>query len=134
MSGRSGYSDGYGNEIFLYRGAVRRALLGKRGRQALLDMRDALDAMPVKRLHEDELLTAEGQACALGALAAARGKAIEIWKTNSEDHNAIAELLDIAPSMAREIAFENDECLGTPEQRWEYMRKWVDEALEGKVW
>lgn len=45
------------NQVALYRANVERALKGKRGRQALRDLRDALLALPEPRLIEGALCT-----------------------------------------------------------------------------
>ncbi len=54
---RSGYSeDGDQWQMIKWRGAVASAFRGRRGQAFLREMRDALDALPVKRLLRDELV------------------------------------------------------------------------------
>lgn len=107
---RSGYTDdGDGSELALWRGAVHRALKGKRGQQALREIRDALDAMPQKVLIGDSLVTADGEYCTLGVLGVARG--LDMSKIDPEDWDAVAAKFGIAPAMVREIVYENDEGL-----------------------
>lgn len=124
---RSGYSDDCdGWDLIRWRGAVNSALRGKRGQALLTDMARALDNMPVKRLVADELVTNTGECCALGALGLARGLNME--GVDPEDRNRVAKLFDIAPALAAEVVFMNDEASWydeTPERRWERMRKWV---------
>ncbi len=136
---RSGYSDefsGEGNEIFLYRAAVDRAIGGKRGQKMFREMLAALDAMPEKRLISSALVNPDG-VCALGCLGQARGidmRGLEVpvgddEYANADDWRPLAGAFDIAVSLAREVAFMNDESwfMGdlTPEARWTRMRAWV---------
>ncbi|WP_258230409.1 hypothetical protein [Pseudomonas protegens] len=70
---RSGYSDDCGEWDFVrWRGAVNSALNGKHGQAFLIGLRDAMDAMPNKRLVANTLET-DGQYCTLGVLGAKRG-------------------------------------------------------------
>ncbi len=124
---RSGYDyDGDGN-INLYRGSVERALRGKRGQAFLREMVTALDAMPIKALVADEIVRDSEHVCAMGAVALARG--LDVSSLDAEDGAAVGRTLGIAESMAREIAFENDDDFGggreTPAARWTRMRAWA---------
>jgi hypothetical protein len=129
---RSGYSDDCnGWDLIRWRGAVTSAIRGKRGRALLLELRDALDAMPEKALIAYELVDAAGSFCTLGVIGNARG--LPLSEIDPEDSDQVAKLFGIAPALAKEIVFENDETTWfdeTPEKRWERMRKWVDEALK----
>lgn len=140
---RSGYSDDCDN-LGLWRGAVERAIKGKRGQTLLRAMADALDAMPVKRLIPSALVRADGECCALGAVALA--KQIDTKKVDETDREWVGRLFGIAPAMAAEIAYENDEAAPrgrydddrgwvpfgpeTPEQRWARMRAWVAKQIK----
>lgn len=128
---RSGYSDDCdGWELICWRGAVNSAIKGKRGQAFLIELRDALDAMPEKRLITEEL-EADGQFCTLGVLGAKRG--IDMKGVDPDDRESVAALFGIAPAMAAEIVFENDEVGSwrneSPEDRWKRMRKWVEENI-----
>jgi len=122
---RSGYSDDCEN-LGLWRGAVQRAVTGYRGQHFLRKLRDALDAMPNKRLITDTIKDEEGDVCALGALDP------NVTEYESEE---LAKHFGIARALAAEIVFVNDEWLSwrcrneTPEQRWARMRAWVDEQI-----
>lgn len=120
---RSGYSDDCDN-LEMYRGAVRQATNGKRGQALLRDLLAALDALPVKALVANEL-EADGQFCALGALGHQRG--IALADIDSEDYDTVAAQFNVAPALAREIMYENDDFWRkeTPEARWGRMRAWV---------
>ncbi|WP_256576270.1 hypothetical protein [Pseudomonas sp. KK4] len=73
---RSGYSDDCENwSLICWRGAVNSAIKGKRGQAFLIELRDALDAMPVKRLTTNTL-EADGEFCTLGALGDVRADSL----------------------------------------------------------
>src|SRR5687767_12910323 len=102
---RSGYCDDP-EHLALWRGAVRSAIRGKRGQAFLREMRDALDAMPVKRLVGGDLVTREREVCAIGAVALRRGtdvKSVDIY-----DAESVASAFGIAHALAAEIEFKND--------------------------
>ena len=129
---RSGYSDDCnGWDLIRWRGAVTSAIRGKRGRALQIELRDALDAMPEKGLIAHELVDAAGSFCTLGVIGNARG--MPLSDIDPEDSDQVAKLFDIAPALAKEIVFENDEACWrdeTPQQRWGRMREWVEEALK----
>lgn len=116
---RSGYSDDCEN-LGLWRGAVQRATLGYRGQHLLRRLRDALDAMPTKRLIADAIQNESGEVCALGALDPT---------APAYDARDLADHFNVARALAAEIVYENDETWRsreeTPEQRWVRMRAWV---------
>lgn len=129
--GRSGYSDNCEN-LELWRQAVHNAIHGKRGQAFLRRMATALDSMPARRLISGDLVCGAG-VCAMGSVALAEG--IDTSEIRPGDRDSVAELFKIAPALAAEIAFENDQDFAyhrdaTPEQRWERMRTWVDEHLK----
>jgi hypothetical protein len=132
---RSGYSDDCDN-LGLWRGAVHRAITGYRGQHLLKRLRDALDAMPAKRLIADEIQNTSGEVCALGALDPS---------ATSYDARDLADHFGVAWSLAAEITYLNDEAGRfhwvrdidgefvrhdeTPEERWKRMRAWVSEHI-----
>lgn len=127
--GRSGYDvDCDGWALIRWRGAVSSAIRGERGQAFLRELRDAMDAMPDKRLVAEEL-QADGCYCAMGVVAAARG--VDMTALDAWDYDQVSKSLGIAQAMAREIAFMNDEWdwNETPEHRWTRMREWVDEQI-----
>jgi len=124
---RSNYSDdGDYSTAGLYRHAVNRGIKGPRGQVLLREMIVALDALPVRELAADVFVSGD-YVCAMGAVARARGIDSEaLAKLDEYDPDDVGALLDIPPSLAAEIAYENDEwCRGDDEDRWEYMRKWA---------
>jgi hypothetical protein len=128
---RSGYSEDYDlgdNSIWLYMGAVRSALRGKRGQAFLRELRDTLEAMPDKRLIAGNLQAPDGAVCAIGAVGRARGVNMDVL--DPEDAVDIADTFGIAPALAREIAFENDDDFylardETDERRYVRVLNWV---------
>ena len=130
---RSGYVDDCDEDwqFALCRGKVVRAFKGKRGQAFLKEMLAALDAMPEKRLIAAELETAEGAVCAIGSVGKARG--VDMAKLDPEDAEGVAATFGIAPSMAREIVYVNDEegrRGETPEERFIRIRKWIASEIK----
>ena len=128
---RSGYSDDCGGwGLICWRGAVNSALKGRRGQAFLIELRDALEAMPTKRLIADSL-QAGSEFCTIGVLGAKRG--VDMTGLDPDDREAVGEAFDIAPAMASEIVFMNDEACWqaeTPEQRWIRMRDWITSQIK----
>ncbi|MGR4897482.1 hypothetical protein ACIPR8_19760 [Stenotrophomonas sp. LARHCG68] len=130
---RSGYSDDCESwSLICWRGAVSAALRGRRGQEFLIELRDALDAMPIKKLVADELQTVDGCHCTLGVIGSKRG--IDLGALDPTDRDAVAQAFGIAPAMVAEIVFMNDEAswnAETPEARWGRMREWVGSQIHG---
>lgn len=120
--------------LICWRGAVNSAMKGARGQAFLNELVQALDALPEKRLIADELEEANGAVCAIGAVGKARG--IDMSNLDPEEPDRVASTFGIAPAMAREIVYMNDEGGShkqTPEERWVRMRKWaVDEIWHAR--
>lgn len=129
---RSGYSeDCDGWALIRWRGAVKSASSGKRGQKLLADIAAAMDSMPEKRLIKDSLATQSGEFCTLGVLGRAKG--IDLSALDPEDSDAVAKAFDIAPALAKEIVFLNDEGGWNDEtavRRWNRMREWVRDKLQ----
>lgn len=134
---RSGYSDDGDDDypVELYRQAVRRATTGYRGQHLLRRLRDALDAMPNKRLIVGNIKDEDGQVCALGALDPNAPKYDEDDLDDFDHPRKLAKHFGIAPALASEIVYMNDEYGSwrlkeeTPEDRWVRMRAWVDKQI-----
>ncbi|MGQ7247566.1 hypothetical protein ACUN9Y_09525 [Halomonas sp. V046] len=91
-----------------------------------------MDAMPEKQLVRDHM-EFNGGFCTLGTVAHARG--LDTQSRDPEETDYWAEQLNISEAMVREIVFMNDEAWfrdETPEQRWERMRKWVSDNIQGE--
>lgn len=132
---RSGYSDDCEN-LGLWRGAVTRAIEGKRGQSFLREMAAALDAMPVKELIAGEVVRDSTHVCAIGSVAVARG--MNVKTLDIDDGESVGQAFGVARALACEIAYENDDAGPysgeTPAERWQRMRAWVARHLgEGAV-
>lgn len=130
---RSGYSDDCdGWSLIRWRGAVTSAIRGNRGQAFLREMLAALDALPDKRLIAHDL-EAGGAVCAIGSVGKSRG--LDMSGIDPEDKDAVAAKFGIAPALAAEIVYENDEfrewaaVKETPEQRFIRMRQWIEGHL-----
>jgi hypothetical protein len=127
---RSGYIDDMDDQwaLIRWRGAVASAIRGKRGPAFLRELLAAMDAMPEKKLIAHELVN-EGGYCALGVLGAARN--MDMSDIDPEDPETVAARFDVAPAMAREIVYVNDEHFyrDSPEDRFVKMRAWIAKEL-----
>lgn len=131
---RSNYSDdGDDNRSLIkWRGMVASATRGSRGQQFFHDLISALDAMPEKALIVGELENADG-VCAIGSLGKARG--IDMTKLDPEVPEDVGAAFNIAPCLAQEVVYMNDEWLysESPQDRWKRMKKWAEEQLRTAV-
>lgn len=132
---RSGYSEDGDSDwaMIRWRGAVNSAIKGSRGQAFLKEMLAALDALPEKKLIAHEL-EQDGAVCALGAVGKARGIAME--GIDPEDSETVARTFGIAPALAKEIVFMNDEASYyniTPEKRYADVRAWVVEQIRSNA-
>jgi hypothetical protein len=116
---RSGYSeecDGWA--LIRWRGAVKQAISGARGQAMLRELVQALDAMEDKRLYPGSFRTADGEFCALGALAARRGTKVD--DLGDEDYGCdkkqVGQRFGVAPAMVAEIMYLNDEYMAGREK------------------
>ena len=125
---RSGYCDYWEAdqwEMIRWRGAVESALRGKRGQAFLREMIDALDDLPEKKLIAHELVTPDGECCALGAVALRRG--LDVSGIDPEEREQVAGLFGIAEAMAAEVMFLNDDM--SEGHRWRWMRDWAERNI-----
>jgi len=132
---RSGYIYEYDDprQVAMWRGAVASAIRGKRGQAFLKEMLDAMDHLPEPKLIKNELVTGDG-VCAIGAVAVKRS--IDIKDVDPEDRETIASIFKIAPALAAEIVYMNDEYYfgpspsETPEMRFRRMRAWIQDQIK----
>lgn len=109
---RSGYTDDNEDPLALgrWRQAVKRSIEGKRGQALLRELAEALDAMEDKRLYPGSFSTKAGEFCTLGALGAKRGtKMDDLGDEDDCDPDTVGHRFGIAPAMAAEIMYMNDE-------------------------
>ena len=138
---RISYSDDedWPGQFELWQANCLRSLRGKRGQEELRVLRDALLALPDKRLIDGELVSADGEdVCAIGAYAKAKG--LDLQKYDPEDET---DAVGIEAGMPRLVAWKvvemNDMEFGrwdaypakmTPEKRYEKMLAWVEAQLQ----
>ena len=129
---RAQYSEDIdGWELIRWRGAVAKAIKGKRGQAFLREMLIALDALPDKRLIAHEL-EKDSEVCAIGSVGKARG--IDLSTVDPEDYGGVAATFGVSQALVREIEFVNDDWLDyreTPEQRFQLVRSWVAKHIVG---
>jgi len=127
---RSQYVDALDqDELARWRGAVTRAIRGRRGQAFLRELIRALETMAEKRLISGALED-DSDVCAIGAVGRCRG--MDMSRIDYEDPIAVAAAFGIAHAMAAEIEYENDEAewrAESPEERWERMRRWAVKHL-----
>ena len=118
----------------LWQANCRRSIKGKAGQAALRELEQALLTQPEKRLISDESQNAEGEVCAIGALAKYRG--IEKTEADPEDMEEVGIELGMPRLVARKVVCLNDVELGiyglnsvTPEERYERVLAWVRRQL-----
>ena len=138
---RSGYTDDSNDPLAYgrWRQAVKRSLEGKRGQAFLRELIEVLDEMEDKRLFPGSFATADGEFCALGVLGAKRGTKMDDLVDDEDgcDTRTVGQRFGIAPAMAAEIMFMNDEYVHSvraynenhPSERWQKMRKWAEKQL-----
>lgn len=139
---RSGYSDDVDDSALnLWRGAVVRAIEGKRGQALLRELVQALDDMPDKRLAAGSFFAADGEFCALGALGDRRGLRLDDLGSSEDgdcDPCEVGRRFGVAPALAAEVMWLNDEGLvldWVPSERandlrWQRMRAWAVQNLK----
>jgi hypothetical protein len=122
---RHGYCDDLDQwALIKWRGQVASAIRGSRGQKLISDLIVALEAMPIKQLVAEELQDESGEVCALGAVGKLRG--IKITELDQEDPYQVAHAFDIAPQLAREITFVNDDWPSeTPAARYQRVLAWA---------
>lgn len=139
----------FSNQWALQAQATERALRGKRGRAVLRELEAALLAMPQPRLALGTLV-ADGEVCALGALAVHRARKpgqtfeealaeldVEIspdrerYEDSFDGVDTAAARLRLTTGLAFAVVYQNDDSRGrTPERRYESVLAWVRERLE----
>lgn len=126
---RSGYSD-YCEHLELWRSNVERTIGGKKGQAFLLELIQALDAMPEKKLIRGSLVEETGEVCAIGALGVKRG--VDMKRLDPDMPDEVGAAFGISSMLAQEVVYENDDRREsqTPEERWVRMRAWATENLK----
>lgn len=133
------YNEDYQWGWIQWAGAAKKAIYGRPGQTFLKELKEALLALPEKKLIADEFMTAQGEVCALGAVAKARG----IDMTGIDIDDSVADIakakLGCTFTLAWEIMAQNDDGGSpyfwdadkwTPEQRYEHVLHWVERHIQ----
>lgn len=154
------FNDDDGDEMFpgqwwLWEQALTRSVNGKKGQAALRDLRDALLALPEKKLIEGRLADDQGCVCTVGALALKRrvdaGEkredvlaslvALVPWYEDEygsgpDDEWGAQEVtlevgkeIGLSLTMAVALAGGNDDRRETPEERYERILRYVERLI-----
>jgi hypothetical protein len=104
----------FNNQSLLWEANQERAIRGRKGQAALRELEQALLALPEKKLIVDELENAQGEVCAIGALAKFKGR--ENPRVNWGDTPVDEPLADgvILPDEVQEVTLDLAESLGVP--------------------
>lgn len=119
--------------------ALRKAMKSSRGQAFLVELRNALDALPEKILVANAF-EQDGAYCALGTVARLRGVSIPAYDPDEDSYGISEETaaaLKMAKTLAAEIMEVNDNGSRhdeTPEQRWLRVRKWVARRIPEWEW
>lgn len=155
---RIGYSEDeqFPGQFGLWQANCARQLLGKKGQTALKELEAALLALPSKRLIADQLVSENGDVCAIGALALHKGATTaQLAEEDDEAMEDVGESFGLPRLVAWKVVEYNDVDLEsysirapgpnqyghsyhpgyslvvsvTPEERYEYMLNWVRALL-----
>jgi hypothetical protein len=119
-------------------GAAKKAINGKQGQALLKELEAALLALPEPKLIAGEFAMSDGEVCALGALALARGVPAEEMAKWEEDPETAETKLGMSYTLAWEIIAANDDgaypghsyyAKWTDEKRYEYVLNWIRQHL-----
>lgn len=154
MRFESDYDEQFPGQYMLWEANLQRNFAGKAGQRSLRELRDALLALPEKKLIETRLADEQGHVCALGALAVKqrvdRGEPrdkvlaamasdtapdeyglLDTWEAEQQTL-AEAKACGVKVPMAVTIAWENDfgpSSSETPEQRYARVLSWVEKRI-----
>lgn len=133
----------WNNAGLMYDWNRRRSLVGKRGKAALQELREVLEALPRKRLVASALVTSDQDVCLVGAYAHAKGVGMEParfdeWGDPDRDpEDEYRETIragaqaGLSKSLASALCIVNDDrfCELSPEERYIAALKWIDYTL-----
>lgn len=149
---RINYSDDedFQNQSMFWEANQERSIRGQKGQVALRELEAALLALPEKRLIAEELENAAGEVCAIGALVKFKGgenpRVVDdmgqaplgdgeiLWEEVEEATLEAAQGLGVPRLVALAVVYQNDDEWRpfTPEQRYDKMLRWVQNALSGR--
>lgn len=145
-----GYDENFPNEGALFWANADRALKGRKGKEALAELRDVLVDLPEPKLISGRLADEKGDVCLVGALAVSRRVAAgeqrsvvleELAKEIPEDENCdgaqvtamVGKSVGLTYMLAYRLTYANDEDAAhwraTPEERYTSVMRWIDREL-----
>lgn len=132
---RISYNDeeDYPGQFGLWQANCIRSIQGKQGQEELRALRDALLALPEKRLIHGSLDDEDGGVCAIGAYAKHKGLDLKAFDAESET-DKVGVAAGMPPLVAWRVVEINDMELDrkvTPAQRYTEMLAWVERQLNG---
>lgn len=151
------YDPQFDNEWELWQANFDRHVNGVKGQQALRDLRDALLALPDRKLISGRLADEHGCVCTVGALALHRRvlqgerpedvlehlaamipqDLVDYDSWECEERTArVGESIGLKRMMAVALAGKNDDWYAddkTPEQRFERVLRWVESKIKEPV-
>lgn len=144
------YDEDFDNQSLLFWANCERALKGKRGQQALRELREAMLALPEPCLISGRLADEKGGVCAVGALIVKkrvekgeerRAVIDELAQklTDNDDYMGAdvtataGTSIGLTYALAYRLAYLNDEDYAnySPEERYNAVLRWIDGALAG---
>ena len=127
---RINYTDeeDFAGQFQLWQANCDRSLRGKHGQVELLVLRDALLALPAKRLIRGDL-EANGEVCAIACYGRYKGFDLQVFDPGESDKVGVAG--GMPHLVAWKVVEMNDEWFysETPEQRYEKMLAWVESVI-----
>jgi hypothetical protein len=121
----------------LWQANCRRSLNGRAGQSELRALREALLKLPDKRLSQGSLVDEEGDVCAIGAYAKAKGLDLNQFDPE-EETDAVGIEAGMPPLVAWKVVEMNDVEFAShshsfspisPEQRYSKMLAWVESQI-----
>jgi hypothetical protein len=147
--GSDDFYEEFPNQSLLWWHNAETHLAGAKGQKVLRELRDAMLAMPERKLIRGRLADEQGHVCAVGALAVARGESVDelaaritfdkwgdVDSYDAEDITiAIGRQIGLKEVMSTLLAQVNDDAWGAPidetdEQRFERVLAWIEKKLE----
>ena len=119
----------YPGQYALWRANCARSMRGRRGQASLRALKDALLALPAKRLIAHKMQDETGAVCAIGALSRQKG----LLSDHDSDNTTVAvgERCGLPHLVSLQVVIQNDVELAqcTEKQRYVHMLKWIEEQL-----
>jgi hypothetical protein len=121
----------YAGQFFLWQANCERSLKGKAGQRELRELREALLALPEKRLIGHLLYDDDGGVCAIGAYGKYKGVDLTKFDPEEGEHEDVGRAGGMPRLVAWKVVEMNDMDfdLETPEERYVKMLAWVEKQL-----